>query len=249
MERRALIISNPGVPGSKTYCEGVIKDVMNYKDFLASPIGGFWDVTSVEHLPCPTEADVKLVLAKMKPVDYSLIIFCGHGYYSSQTESTILELGKGDFNSDLLRGVTRKQTIILDCCRVIAPRITLEDRIYASEITKSERFNGLSCRRYYNDKIEKCDPGILVLNACSIGEKAGDDSEKGGYYSYNLLKSARRWTEETVVDLSKNFKTLSVPETHDLAKGNVTTRSNGTQHPQVEKPRSEPYFPFAIMAG
>ena len=43
MTRKALIISNPGELGAENYCEGVKKDVANYKNFLMSAAGGGWD--------------------------------------------------------------------------------------------------------------------------------------------------------------------------------------------------------------
>ena len=42
MTRRALIISNPGELGAENYCEGVNKDVINYKKYLMSSVGGGW---------------------------------------------------------------------------------------------------------------------------------------------------------------------------------------------------------------
>ena len=40
MTRKALIISNPGEIGAENYCEGVLKDVENFKNYLQSPKGG-----------------------------------------------------------------------------------------------------------------------------------------------------------------------------------------------------------------
>jgi hypothetical protein len=249
VNRRSLIISNPGELGAKNYCEGVFKDVENYKKFLSSPIGGYWGTNVVEHLDRRTEKEVKAALSKISSADYSLIVFCGHGYHSDETDSTILELRKGEeIDSDDLRGVTSKQTIILDCCRVRAKTLLLEDRLFEAALAKSHKFDGEACRRYYNNQIVKCRDGIIVLKACSIDEEAGDDSEKGGYYSYNLLKFAKRWANETIVNNSIGYDILSAPEAHELCKSNVIDKSKGAQHPQIEKARSEPYFPFTIVA-
>lgn len=248
MNRRALIISNPGETGAKNYCEGVLKDVDNYKRFLASPLGGYWAANVIEHLDRRTVKEVKAALLNIKSADYSLIVFCGHGEYSDETESTILELKKGeDLDSSDLRGVTGRQTLILDCCRVRAKTPLLEDRLFEAALAKSVQLDGERCRRLYNNQINLCRPGNIVLNACSIDEEAGDDSEKGGYYSYNLIKFARKWAKELTSDAS-DYAILSAPEAHELCKSIVTTKSNGTQHPQIEKQRSGPYFPFAIVA-
>ena len=39
MKKKILIISNPGAVGAENYCEGVKKDVENYKKYFTSPEG------------------------------------------------------------------------------------------------------------------------------------------------------------------------------------------------------------------
>ena len=55
MIRRALIIGNPGTPGKENYCQGVIKDVGNYKAYLKSPLGGMWSDEEINILDHPNK--------------------------------------------------------------------------------------------------------------------------------------------------------------------------------------------------
>ena len=48
-------------------------------------------------------------------------------------------------------------------------------------------------RERFDNEVEDCSNGIVVMNACSINEKAGDDPQRGGYYSSNLISSAHEF--------------------------------------------------------
>jgi len=66
-----------------------------------------------------------------------------------------------EIDSVELRGIAARQTIILDCCRRIFPDIILKER--AAKFAKSFLdLNEKDCRRYYEDSINKCAPGIIV---------------------------------------------------------------------------------------
>lgn len=73
-------------------------------------------------------------------------------------------------------------------------------------------------------------------------------AQKGGYYSHSLINSATKWADSDTKDLSKSVYYFSVISAHDAASLSVRALSGGRQNPHVEKPRSEPYFPFAVMA-
>lgn len=94
VNRRALLIANPGEVGAENYCEGVNKDMANYKTFLKSPLGGLWYENEIEILHKPSKTTVRQAIQKLKSYDYSKLVFSGHGVYSSIHESTILELNK-----------------------------------------------------------------------------------------------------------------------------------------------------------
>jgi hypothetical protein len=250
LKRNALIISNPGEANAENYCEGVKRDVENFTSFLLSPNGGMWRASEIEKMDRPTKAAVRAKIATLKDSEYLQLIFCGHGYHSVSRDSTIVELRKGEeIDSVEFRGLAKKQTLILDCCRQRHPDIPT---VMMDSMMKAARsrplINPAECRRLFNKKITDCSSGLVVLHSCDEDETAGDDSKRGGYYSSSLLRASKEWASEEEVDTSRQFQALSIVGAHRRAVPLVHTLSGGEQNPQIEKPRSDPYFPFCIVA-
>ncbi len=240
MKRKALIISNPGEVGSDNYCEGVKRDVENYKNFLISPSGGGWEESEIQCVERPSSIILDIIIQSMNDADYTLIVFCGHG--SATEDDTIIELKKGcDYQVESLKTGAKKRTIILDCCRVI------EDELYAGEIEnryallEKSSSDKMIARMHYEVALSKCSTGVVVTYACDLNETAGDDSRHGGYYSYSLLKCAKEFAKD-----GSGERCTSIVKVHDAATIMTQRRSGNKQHPQIEKPRSGPYFPFAV---
>ena len=211
-------------------------------------MGGLWGQTEIKHLPRPSKSEVREAISQTRNIDYTLVFFCGHGYYSDVHDSTILELRKNqEIDSIELRSSSPRQTIILDCCRQIVRGILLEDSVFEA-IAKSDRYNPYDCKKYYNQGIIDCPVGKVVVHSCAIGETAGDDENRGGYYSYNLLRECRKWADGLDIDTSTKYKTRSIVLSHEEAKSKVHKLSDKKQNPQIEKPRTGKYFPFAIVA-
>lgn len=250
MKRIALIISNPGEPNAENYCNGVLVDVENFRSFLISPLGGAWFGSEIHLLDRPTQQEVNAKIQQANLCDYSLVIFAGHGYFSSVTDSTILEIRPGyEYDSLNLRTGANKRLIILDCCRKVYPEPCLESESRLRvKFAVSKELDPFKCRIYYDEAISKCSNGILVGYGCSIDETSGDGGSKGGYYSSSLIRSCKNWFDNTDVNLSAHYSFLSFVKAHELAISRVETLSGGIQNPEIEKPRSQPYFPFAIMA-
>jgi Caspase domain len=248
MNRQALIISYPGEIGSKGYCPGVLVDVVRYKTYLMNSLGGAWKDSEIDHLPSPTTAQVKRSIDQMKALEYTIIVFTGHGYHSSDLDSTMIELNKTEFlDSNELRKDSTKRTIILDCCRKVHKELIEEELKKVAFANEKASIDRNECRKYFDDKISKCSNGIIVAHSCAKDEVSGDSPSSGGYYSSSLLKACELWIPKGL-DLTNNYRTLSVVEGHDLAIPRVRQLSGGTQNPEIEKPRSEPHFPFAIWA-
>jgi hypothetical protein len=249
MKRHALIISNPGETGAENYCKGVEIDVINYTSFLKSALGGTWYDSEITPLNRPSKLNMNDAIAKISSCDYTLIIFIGHGYYSASRESTILELRKNEeIDSFDFRKGAQKRTIILDCCRKIVKDIITEEAMDVKLAKAKSELNLSECRKYFEKKLETCSNGIVIGYACSRNETSGDSKSRGGYYSYSLLKSVTNWRETNSIDLASKWKVFSIVAAHNASINIVSRLSGGTQNPDIEKPRSEPYFPIAVMA-
>lgn len=243
MTRKMLIISNPGEPEAENYCEGVNKDVENYKHFFTSALGGGWHRSEIIHLHRPSPDQVNNALQAIKESDYSMVIFCGHGY--SYHGETIVELKKDyDYKASSFRNSIGKRTVILDCCRVIAKEITTGIYEFAHRYLEQRDMNILEARQYYDEQLLKCPNGLVVMNACDLNETAGDDEKQGGYYSHSLMECATKWFEGKT-ELKKEC--MSVVSVHNVAAERVRLLSGGKQNPKIEKPRSLPYYPFAVI--
>lgn len=248
MNRQALLIGCPGVRGTNSYLGGVVRDLDNYNRFLRSPLGGAWYSSEIVSLDDPGESAVRVALQNLKSADYSLMLFSGHGYYSAQKRSTVICLhGDDEMDSIELRTGAKKHTLMLDCCRRVSRTVLAEDTL-AKMDSMARSLSTTDCRIYYDRAISECPSGLIVLHSCDINETAGDDSRRGGYYAYSLIDVAEKWAESNKTDLSKEYSTLRIPRAHDGASDATRRLTSNLQNPQIEKPRSEPYFPFAIVA-
>ncbi len=249
MDRKALIMSNPGEVGDEKYCKGVYIDVDNYKRHLISPLGGSWYNHEILVHDRPTKKQVDDYVNQLSNYDYTIIIFTGHGYYSKYKDTTIIELRKDEeYDSLDLRRATNKRTIILDCCRKIYLRVIFEDSLAKAAVRAAKTLNPNRCRIAFEKEITQCANGVVVGYGCAKNEMSGENESTGGYYSSGLLRGAKKWLENDNTDIPKYHNTLSIVSAHNKAIEFVDRASSGNQHPEIEKPRSGSYFPFAVIA-
>ena len=249
ISRKALIIANPGVEDDKEdYLPGVDRDVLNYQRFLKSKVGGAWRASEITTLRYPTLLGLRVALITLSQSDYTKVIFTGHGEYSNEKGTTILQLRPGvDIDSAELCGGNAKRTVILDCCRGIHVPMAV-DEATMDALAKADSMDDLSeSRRCYDQDISRCPNGLVVLFACSIGQLSGD-SDRGGVYSYNLIRAAEAWARAQTGETTKSYYPFSVVAAHEKAKEMVMQQRGSRQTPTIEKPRSSPYFPFGIVA-
>ena len=244
MTRRALLIGGPGTKGSRDgYLAGVQLDIDHYSAFLQSPVGGAWRSSEITTIISPSESNVRTGIAALKSADYSFVLFSGHGYYSQPASSTIVALRDGvDLDSSVLRVGASKHTLLLDCCRVVWPAPTIAGDSVAKALREAVSLDAAVCRKYYDECIQECPSGIIVLHSCAIIETAGDRSDLGGVYCANLIKSAEEGTRREGLDTSGHYYILDVPAVHDAALPAVKQLSGGRQNPQIQKPKSGKLF-------
>jgi len=216
-------------------------------DHLLSPQGGSWWPNEIRHINLPDRADMTLELIKLKGADYSLVYFTGHGYYSGQKTDTVLELKHGvEIESKALLTGVGKQSIILDCCRVIIGTLALEKSM-AKFAASGLSLNPENCRKAFDKAVEDAPGTQIITHACKINETAGDDSETGGVYTHRLLRKGYEWAAKQSPTWG-GPKVLSLVENHDLAERQVRTDSQGKQNPTILAARTGPYLPFVVSA-
>ncbi len=246
MKRKAVLIGGPGKPGSEGYLLGVKKDLNNYSTFLCSELGGAWERDEISILLSPSKSAVQTAIEGLKQADYSVALFSGHGCYRTYYSSTFVELQTGiEMNANDLKVGAKKHTLILDCCRVSVSGMITE--VLAKADRAAPSLNRPWCRQYFEKLLDQCPQGLAVLYACAKNETAGDISSQGGRYSVSLLNTARDWLNYTKVDVRTGSDSLSVVHAHEHAAEVVRKSSGDHQNPEIEKPRSTPYFPFAVL--
>lgn len=240
MERRALIIGHPGKDEPDR--TGVRINVREYCAFLMHEHGGFWYSEEIERLIRPDTADVLNAVQRLKGADYSLVVFAGHG--DQVNRDTFIGLEDGTLDSDSLR-TGKKQTIILDCCRVERTPEISEDVLLKSLAKAAVNRNGVLCRVMYDVEIERCTKLAIKAYACSPGEEAAGSSSTGGYYSNHLMTAGSDWAKAQGPNA---LQVMSIMAAHEKARSVVRQRTAYAQNPQIDSGRSgEPYFPFAVV--
>ena len=225
MNRKALLIGNSnGLPGVK-------KDISRWQSFLTSDIGGKWIF--------PSEIDVEMNPSKMSLMskinmlknryDFIIVVYSGHGAYS---KGTILEINSNDeyvYESDL-KGIAPRQISVFDCCRGV---VTTQDSIKESlrNLSVKSQFTS-DIRKDYETRIMQAIPQQVSLYACSVGECAYDSNE-GGYYTWNFLKSTNLFVD--------NQRFLTVGMAHQAGAirtaNEVKEKENGVQNPDAFLPK------------
>lgn len=243
MNRSALIIGSPDAK-----IPGVRQDMVNYRRFLESPLGGMWRSSEVETLESPSKTVVQQKLELLKSADYSFVVFAGHGRHLISTKSTIVTLQSGiEMDADDLKIGAPKRTLVLDCCRVLSARPMLES-LMAKAASFAESLNSVDCRRYFDQRLSECENGLVTLHACGVGETADETSDEGGLYSSSLMGGASAWRGDQSFDATKHYRILSIIDAHNLAAERVKRSSGQSQNPTATYPRVTKHFPFAIVA-
>lgn len=184
MIRKLLLIGNPGKQ-NVNYTPSVNLVLKRYKEFFKSEVGGYWtDGDNGEIIEEPAGLDrnsevtwLAFQLKELnKDIDYSVIVFVGHGGAYLGKDQVQLSLGEILPLSSLLapkgmEGII-KRTIIVDACRSLigaAPQqLVLEEKTFSGE----GQLMGNYCRDYYNTVIEKCEPHVELLQSTKYGDVA-----------------------------------------------------------------------------
>lgn len=181
MKRKLLLIGNPGVEG-QNYTPSVELVLKRYKNYFKSEVGGFWYDSEIieETEEYDEKSEVTWLACQLRElnqeIDYSIIVFVGHG--GSYLGEDKVQLSKGEVLplSCLLspQGFENrvKRTIIVDACRSLiggaSEQLLLESRYFSGE----GGLMGSYCRDYYEHIINECKPHIELLQSTKYGEPA-----------------------------------------------------------------------------
>lgn len=181
MKRRILFIQNPG--SSDILKKGIPQMIERYKAYFRSPVGGFWDDSEFIDVSKLNQGDVTIqsdFIFKLKEinapdVEYSIIIFLGHGASLDHKDHIQLESGELASIDMLTKGLYSqpiKRTVLIDACRVgyiSSPQgWILESKTFSGD----SQFIGEECKEYYNSLLSKTNAHVDIIQSAQHGQKA-----------------------------------------------------------------------------
>lgn len=187
MKRRALLIQNPGKVGDANYLPSVSVAYNRFKSYLQSPVGGYWsddeliELQRLEPMRVSLQSDFvfKLKELNQSDVDYSMVVFIGHGGAMNGVDKVQLEDGELIPISCFTQyGNPKKRTVVIDACRkymsLDVARLINEQRFFSGD----GRYDARACRDYYNNLISHAQPHIELLQStqydqCAMGSEDG----------------------------------------------------------------------------
>ena len=212
-----------------------------YLNYFKSIAGGVYEDSEIIVLVEPNIDELKVLIQNSKP-DFIIIVFIGHGATQQGKQLFLTKEGQIIQAGQLVLDVN-KHLIIFESCRNITNSlltINLSDKIpnYKEGGVFRILISRNRARRTYNQHISKCDNGIVVCFACSIGEEA-----LNFYFSNFLLNISHKWHS----DIRNWNQTLGI---QDLMPAIITVVSKTAL--EEEKQTQTPVvfgninFPFVI---
>ncbi|MDR0606028.1 MAG: caspase family protein [Bacteroidales bacterium] len=243
INKKALILGYPGIPGDEEYCEGVYHDINNYFEHFTSINGGAWNADCPESSEDEIFKELSITKKSLfeyinyfnKCAKYSVFIFAGHGYYTRQY-GTIIQINNTESIpvSEIKFNAPRK-LFIIDCCRKISSTRLIESNLRKSISIECFSDNREVYRARFDRLLNNSVEGTIEVYSCGINEYSQDISDRGGLFSSKLLDSAI------------GNENLTIFKTFETAKSFVQKMSRNEQNPIIVKPRmSGVSFPFYI---
>lgn len=184
MNRRLVLLCNPGSQASGNYISHIPVILNRYKTYFQSPVGGYWHDSEICEMPDDLD-DTKqyawlsqiVMLCNSATIDYSLFVFIGHG--GEFQDGECIQLSKGyTFSLNIILGKNQanrasliKRTVIIDACRDYHP-VPASQLTEDLQIFENSNLNGELCEGLYNSTIEQADPHVELLQSTSSGNYA-----------------------------------------------------------------------------
>lgn len=248
MIRRAILIEAANIKGCSSI-PGAEADVRNYRHYLTSKVGGFWYGNEIVVLSKPSRTRIHAEIAKAeKEAGYLFLSFSGHGYMKrpsasvfparTDKERTILcinddeEMSLGEINPRI------KNFVIADSCRGLES-IEKSAEFLESAMNRIQTLTENMARANFDKAIEAAEVGQILAYSCSVNEEAGEDKNRGGYFSAAMMECG------IAIAKSGNQRAITTDEVCACAFKEVK-RLAAMQNPEYSPGRRMRHFPFAV---
>jgi hypothetical protein len=241
----AVIVGSPGHPiEAPPLLVGVKADAVSYERFFLSNHGGAWEPGEIRQVWHPERDALGAFLGSLY-VDYSVTVFCGHGW-RQDGEAVILVRPHEPIWVSRFRTQAPRQLTIIDACQVEE-----EPKYLLKEGQPSVGFGADggrdtyrdTCRALYDNAVSTVGEQRTIMYGCKLGQEAGENP-LGGYFSQTLLNASTAWAR-TAQRTAIASQVLSVRDAFAIAAPLVTQR-HYPQEPQLESGRGRAAFPFAV---
>lgn len=241
MTRCAILVGSPFIEGQKGYLPGVTPDITNMNEHLRSLNGGAWKSSEIKILTNPSRSE--LISACSISVDFVLFQYSGHGFeYNSSGTQIDINPNENISLREIHKAISAKHRIyLLDCCRKVE-KIVEKSMNFSMESLRESVAIRNAYRKKYEDIIDTCEEGIVLIHSCDKNQAAAEDEKgRGGIFTYSLFNS--------VNDLQtlEEIEYYSINTCFDLAlKKMDQDYLYNTQLPQINTERRNNEYPFVI---
>lgn len=249
MKRRAILIEAANLKGQNPL-PGAEVDVKNYTKYLCSLQGGYWHPSEITPLSKPSKQSLISAIRKAElEAEYLFLAFSGHGYtkranpstFPAPTEKQLTMLCINDSEEISIAEInpTIKNLIIADSCRTI--EIIEKAVSFTEALQASQRFINIEqiSRSIFDQAVINAEAGQIIAYSCGINESAGEDKNRGGYFSAAMMECGLN------LAASGSQRAVSAMETFELAK-KVVKNQAAQQNPEYSAGRRIRHFPFAV---
>jgi hypothetical protein len=246
-KRHIFIVGSP-VNEDEAFQSGVKADVINYKRYFQSPIGGAFDPAhEITILKNPSWKRLKAHLMA-STADFTIFIFTGHGFFATNTEKVVFNISAEDAVSakTIIEHIqSPKKLIISDSCQSY-----MEGYHYFEGLGDTEQYMSfhssvtkLRARHLFNSAIIASPKGTQLLLSCSRGQESVL-SPTGSFFSYALLTSSQSWSNinsrDTILTALQAGKMTTA-----FLKRNYSSELT-TQKPSCFVTKLKPNFPIGV---
>ncbi|WP_432632230.1 caspase family protein [Brachyspira sp.] len=231
MIRKAILISDNG--GVDNDISATKEDVKNYRDFLMSDIGGAWENYEIETHRNPDSNIINDL--RNYEYDYTITMVSSHGGIEKEKEILYVYLNNIRYDCISFLNKSKRQLIIFDCCRTYIHDVKSKDDILIEHFSIPSYHNILS-KKEYNNYIETCGEGIIILYSCEVGQASGLN-KLGSYFISSLISAAK--------DKIRTKDIVTVKEALELSKEYIKKYPTN-QIPEIFPIKINRYFPIAV---
>ena len=246
MKKKAIIIATPNCP-KHGKLPGATKDAETWNAFLLSPEGGAWKDDEIEIFSDPSKELVDIVLNNRKnlSLDYALLAFSGHGFYTKPTSyTTETRMLLSDVATDYITENTftvraKRELVVMDACREYGGELMvgkMANMIRAMEARAANEDRFRRAREVFDLALANAPEGRSLIYSCDLNQTADDVSS----FTRFLISDGIRLAKE-----AKTVCTISVKEAFDAAEAKPS-EVNYPQKPIYPAQRRLTHLPFSV---